>query len=89
MKEIEKSEEGILKSFENDEWNSVKELKNQKSEYSRYAKNTLARNKRINIRLSEKDLADLKAKSIEEGIPYQTLISSILHKYIHGKFREL
>ena len=62
-----------------------KNLKKKKSDYSKYPKNTFLKNKRINIRISEKDLTNLKAKSLEEGVPYQTLISSVLHKYISGK----
>ena len=46
------------------------------------------KNKRINIRLTEKDLSNLKAKSLEEGMPYQTLVASIIHKYVSGKFKE-
>lgn len=89
MKKSEKNEVEILKSVEDDEWQSVKNIEKKKAEYARFAKNTAAKNKRINIRLSEKDLANLKAKSLEEGIPYQTLIASIIHKYVHGKFREI
>jgi predicted DNA binding CopG/RHH family protein len=48
------------------------------------AKNTLAKTRSINIRLSERDLLHLKARAAEEGIPYQTLITSILHKYSRG-----
>ena len=51
-----------------------------------YAKNAFKKNKRINIRISEKDLNRLKAKSLEEGVPYQTLVSSLIHKYVSGKF---
>ncbi|MGE5350993.1 MAG: antitoxin, partial [Acidobacteriota bacterium] len=65
MKKLEKSEAEILKSFEDGEWQPVKNVENKKAEYARYAKNTAAKNKRINIRLSEKDLANLKAKSLE------------------------
>lgn len=89
MKKLEKIETEILKSFENDEWQPVKDAGKKKTEYARYTKNAAVKNKRINIRLSEKDLANLKAKSLEEGIPYQTLIASIIHKYVHGKFREI
>jgi predicted DNA binding CopG/RHH family protein len=53
-----------------------------------YARNTLQKNKRINIRLSERDLLGIQAKAVEEGLPYQTLISSILHKYLRGILRE-
>ena len=67
---------------------STAELKTKKKYYSSIAKNTHLKNKRINIRLSEKIINDLKAKSLEEGIPYQTLISSILHKFTSGKLVE-
>jgi len=52
----------------------------RKQELEQAAKNTLNKTRNINIRLSERDLYRLKAKAIEEGIPYQTLASSILHK---------
>jgi predicted DNA binding CopG/RHH family protein len=85
MDKLDKYEKDILESYENDEWVPVKDSKDIKRRFAEYAKNTFKKNKRINIRISEKDLADLKVKSLEEGMPYQTLISSILHKYISGK----
>ncbi len=86
---LDKEEKELLKSYEKGEWKSVKDYEKKKTEYQRYAKNTAAKNKRINIRLSERDLANLKAKSLEEGMPYQTLVTSIIHKYISGKFKEV
>jgi len=62
-------------------------LEKKKLECQHYAKNTSVKNKRINIRLTEKDLANLKDKLLEEGMPYQTLVASIIHKYISGKFK--
>ena len=85
---LNKEEKELLKSYENDEWQSLRDFKKKKSDYEKYAKNTAAKKRRINIRLSEKDLANLKAKSLEEGMPYQTLVGSIIHKYIYGKFKE-
>jgi len=79
------SEEDILRSYEQDEWRSVEEFKKLKEEYEAYARNTSNKNKRINIRISESDLKRLKAKSLEEGIPYQTLVSSLIHRYVSGK----
>jgi len=79
------SEEDILRSYEQDEWRSVEEFKKLKEEYDAYARNTSNKNKRINIRISESDLNRLKAKSLEEGIPYQTLVSSLIHRYVSGK----
>ena len=86
---LNKEEKELLASYEKGEWKSIKNLKKKKSEYQQIAKNTTKKNRRINIRLTEKDLSNLKAKSLEEGMPYQTLISSILHKYISGKFTEI
>jgi len=85
---LDKEEKELLESYEKGEWKPVKDFEKKKSEYQQIAKNTVAKNKRINIRLTEKDLANLKAKSIEEGMPYQTLVASIIHKYISGKFKE-
>ena len=88
MAKLDKEEKTILESFEKEEWKSTPDLKAKQKYYSAIAKNTHLKNKRINIRLSEKILNDLKAKSLEEGIPYQTLISSILHKFTSGKLVE-
>jgi predicted DNA binding CopG/RHH family protein len=56
--------------------------------YQEYAKATFRKDKRVNIRISEKDLVGLQKKAVEEGLPYQTLISSILHKFISGRLTE-
>ncbi len=56
--------------------------------YSGYAENTLKKDRKINIRIARHDLESLQIKAIEEGIPYQTLITSILHKYITGRLAE-
>ena len=88
MDKFDDYEKDVLKSYENDEWISVDNLEEKKEEYARYAKATFLKNKRINIRISEKDFIGIKTKSLEEGIPYQTLISSIIHKYVSGKLVE-
>jgi len=88
MDKLDNYEKEILDSYENDEWESIENLEKKKKEYAQYAKNTFLKNKRINIRISEKDFVDIKTKSLEEGVPYQTLISSIIHKYISGKLIE-
>ena len=82
-------EKELLKSYENDEWVAVKDVDKKKVEYQLIARNTALKNRRINVRLSEKDLSNLKAKSLEEGLPYQTLVASIIHKYVAGKFKEV
>jgi predicted DNA binding CopG/RHH family protein len=78
----------ILASYEADEWASAKKLKEQKEQYRVYARATFRKDKRVNIRISEKDLLDLQKRAIRQGIPYQTLISSVLHKYINGGLAE-
>ncbi len=88
MKKLDKEEKDLLKSFEDGKWNSIKSVLKKKKEFTKIAKYTAAKNKRINIRLSEKDLANLKAKSLEEGLPYQTLVASVIHRYVSGKFKE-
>ena len=88
MDKFDDYEKDILKSYERDEWISVDNLEEKKEQYAQYAKATYLKNKRINIRISKKDFIDIKTKSLEEGIPYQTLISSIIHKYVSGKLVE-
>jgi len=53
-----------------------------------YARNTLKKDKRLNIRISERDLVELQRKAVREGLPYQTFVSSIIHKFINGTLVE-
>lgn len=78
---LDKEEEQIIKDFEEGKFVRVKDFEKQKKLFQEYAKNTLNKTRNINIRLSEKDLQKLKRKAMEEGLPYQTLIASVLHKY--------
>ena len=77
---LTKEEMDILKSAENGEFISVASKKRNIARYSKIAKATSAKNKTISIRISENDLMKLKAVALQEGLPYQTLISSSLHK---------
>ena len=88
MAKLDKKEQELLESYEKEEWSSVENLEFEKSRYQETARYTMKKNKRINIRMSEKDLNGIKLKALEEGIPYQTLISSVLHKYVSGKLVE-
>lgn len=76
-----KEEIDILRSAEAGEFVSVKNKRGLET-YSKIARSTLAKNKSITIRISEIDLTKLKIKAAEEGLPYQTLISSSLHKLV-------
>jgi len=80
-----KEEKLILDSVEKGEWKSVRGVKGKIKKYQEYAKATFRKDKRVNIRISEKDLVGIQKKAVEEGLPYQTLISSILHKFISGR----
>jgi predicted DNA binding CopG/RHH family protein len=81
---FDKDERELAKSLEKEEW--ISDLtKKEKKRYEEYARYSLTKRKRINIRMSERDLKKIQAKAIEEGIPYQSLISMLIHKYNEGK----
>ncbi|OGY88035.1 MAG: hypothetical protein A2233_04765 [Candidatus Kerfeldbacteria bacterium RIFOXYA2_FULL_38_24] len=75
-----KEEEKILHDFSANDFVSVKEH-NIKALYRDYARATVAKTRNINIRLSERDIQKIKARALDKGIPYQTLVASILHQY--------
>lgn len=83
MDYLDKEEKNIIESYGRGEWESV----NKRESLTKAADQSLKKNKRINIRLTEKDYRDIQVKAMEEGIPYQTLISSIIHKYNTGKLK--
>jgi predicted DNA binding CopG/RHH family protein len=72
--------EAVEKALDEGTVESTPDLETRRKELQQIARNTLNKTRNINIRLTERDLYRLKAKAIEEGIPYQTLVSSILHK---------
>lgn len=78
--ELDDEEKQLLEEVERGEWKPVKDFAKRKKELMQIAKNTSNKTKNINIRLTARDLYKLKAKAVREGIPYQTLASSILHK---------
>lgn len=79
--ELDKSEEKLLKDFEAGDFASIKNTKKEISKYKEYAQSTLGKTRNINIRLSNRDLQKIKSLAVEKGLPYQTLISSLLHQY--------
>ena len=85
---LTKEEKEIVKSFEKGEWIPVTDLSRRKKELVQYARNTLKKDKRLNIRISERDLVELQRKAVREGLPYQTFVSSIIHKFINGTLVE-
>jgi len=85
---LPEGEQEISDSFERGEWVPVKDLSRRKRELIRYARNTLKKDKRLNIRISERDLNELQKKVVSERLPYQTFVSSIIHKFVNGKLLE-
>ena len=84
FKPIDQEEKELMESIENDEWRPVENLNQEKEKAMAAARNTLKKDKRINLRLTQKDYHQIQIKAIEEGIPYQTLIAGIIHKYLNG-----
>lgn len=81
-------EEEILASFERGEWQSVPGLAGEIDRFASMASASLVKDKRVNIRISSRDLEDIQAKAAEEAIPYQTLMASVLHKFVTGRLVE-
>ncbi len=88
MARLTREERDLVTSVERGEWKSVAGLKPARKRYQRYAQATLRKDRRVNIRISSADLEALKKRALEEGIPYQTLIASLLHKFVSGRLKE-
>jgi predicted DNA binding CopG/RHH family protein len=88
MPTIDIKEEEILTAFEKGQFKSVA-TKSELAKFKAAARATAIKDRRVNIRLSSGDLNDIQVKALEEGIPYQTLIASVLHKYVTGRLAEL
>lgn len=82
---LDEYESEILEAFENGELKPVR----PSEDYREIARQTMKKNRKINIRISENDLSALKRKAAREGIPYQTLIGSVLHKFAGGFLKEV
>jgi predicted DNA binding CopG/RHH family protein len=87
MTKIDREELEILRSFEKGKLKSVA-TKSELAKFKAAARATAIKDRRVNIRLSSIDLGDIQVKAMEEGIPYQTLIASVLHKYVTGRLAE-
>jgi len=88
MGRLDPDERALTGSVERGEWRSVRDLHRQRKRYQKYAELTLRKDRRVNIRISGKDLSAIQKRAIEEGLPYQTLIASLLHKYAAGRLVE-
>ena len=88
MPRMNKDEKELLDSYERGDWKSVRMAKIESKRYQEYARSTFKKDRRVNIRISTKDIEGIQKKALEEGIPYQTLMASILHKYVSGSLSE-
>jgi len=88
MAKLNRKEREIRESVERGEWESIPGIESERKRFQKYAEATLKKDRRINIRISNKDLLAIQKRAVEEGIPYQTLISSLLHKYVSGRLVE-
>ena len=85
MGKLDSYEKEILEAFESGKLKKSKSEKQQIKRHTAVAEATFKKDARINIRLSSRDLRSLQAKALKEGMPYQTLVSSVLHKFINGQ----
>jgi predicted DNA binding CopG/RHH family protein len=85
---LDNEEFQILQDFERGEFQSIRNFQAEKLELEDAARNTLQKDKRINIRISSRDLERIQMRAAREGIPYQTYISSSLHKLVAGRLIE-
>ena len=85
---LDEEELQILKDFERGEFERIRNFRYEKKKLEEAARQTLRKDKRINIRISSRDLEGIQKRAAEEGIPYQTLISSTLHKFVTGRLKE-
>ena len=84
----DKEEKELIKTIEKDEWRTVRDINISKGKMQKAARSTMLKDQRMNVRIAKRDLDSLKAKALEEGIPYQTLVASVLHKYVAGRLIE-
>ena len=87
MPNIDNYELEILSAYERGKLKSVA-TKGELAKFKAAARATAIKDRRVNIRLSSGDLSDIQVKALEEGVPYQTLIASVLHKYVTGRLAE-
>ena len=88
MVKLDQEEKEIVESFERGEMQTIPDLEREIERYREIARTTFKKDRRVNIRISSKDLMAIQKKALEEGIPYQTLMSSVLHKYVSGRLAE-
>ena len=87
MAGMSKEEREILEAFERGELKSPRNKSTQMKRHREYAASTFRKDERVNVRISTRDLNALRKRALQEGIPYQTLITSVLHKFVEGQLK--
>ena len=85
MSKLNREEQEILTAYESGKAKAVSSAKTELARHQQIAESTFKKDARINIRIASRDLRALQKRALAEGIPYQTLISSVLHKYAEGR----
>ena len=85
---FDEEEKELMESIENENWVSVDNIGQEIRKAKQVARATFKKSERMNIRMSPKDLEDLKVRALQEGMPYQTLVSSVIRKYLSGRLVE-
>lgn len=85
MAKLDAEEREILEAFEADQLKPIENKETEIKKHRKYAEATFKKDQRINIRISSRDLQALKKRALAEGIPYQTLVASVLHKYVDDR----
>ena len=80
-------EKAIIEYVESGRAISIDNVEKEKSRYTQIARTQMSKKKAISIRLLESDIERIKAKSLSQGLPYQTLISALIHQYVNGKIK--
>ena len=85
--QLDKEEMALENEIGKGAWVKVPDMAEEIRKYQSGARHFLTKNKKINIRLSEWDYNRIKIRAVEEGLPYQTLVSSIIHRYLTGRLK--
>ena len=86
--QLDEEEQDLLHTFERGEWQSVPNLEEEIQAAREAARNTFNKTRRVNLRVTERDFNLAHSRAREEGLPYQTLLSSVIHKYLSGRLTE-
>ncbi len=88
MNKLDREEKEVLEAFHGGKLKSVRNRSRELANHRKVAEATFAKDSRINIRISSKDLGALQKRALVEGMPYQGLVSSVLHKFVEGQITE-